>query len=140
MCSFFGRVLEYVASGRNKDVVDQEENLIYTRRKQRQEKLQTSNDPLLKESTVRFPSTGWSTSLQPMPLFTKAEMDLHVSKSGKNINQSKRSHTVPTSMRKAKTFLEDEYLKDIVAASDNEYFFFQCLCHHSLKKMKLLIN
>ena len=37
-------------------------------------------------------------------------------------------------MRKAKTFLEDEYLKDVVAASDNEYFFFQCLCHHSFKK------
>ena len=69
-----------------------------------------------------------------MPLFTKAEMDLHVSKSGKNIDQSKQSHTVPTSMRKAKTFLEDEYLKDVVAASDSEYFFFQCLFHHSLKK------
>ena len=74
----------HVASGRNKDVVDPDENLIYTRRKQRQEKLQTPNDPLLKESTVRFPSTGWSTSLQRMPLFTKAEMDLHVFKSGKN--------------------------------------------------------
>ena len=83
---FFGRVLEYVASGRDKDVVDPDENLIYTRQKQRQEKLQTSTDPLLKESTVRFPSTGWSTSLQRMPLFTKAEMDLHVSKSGKIID------------------------------------------------------
>lgn len=123
-----------MASGRDKDVVDPDENLIYTRRKQRQEKLQTRNDPLLKESPVRFPSTGWSTSLQRMPLFTKAEMDLHVSQSGKTIDRSKQSHTVPTSMRKAKTFLEDEYLKDVVAASDNEYFFFQCLCHHSYKK------
>ena len=113
-----------MAPGRDKDVVDPDKNLIYTRRKQRQEKLQTRNDPLLKESTVRFPSTGWSTSLQRMPLFTKAEMDLHVSQSGKNIDRSKQRHTVPTSMRKAKTFLEDEYLKDVVAASDNEYFFF----------------
>ena len=55
-----------MASGRDKDVVDPDKNLIYTRRKQRQEKLQTRNDPLLKESTVRFPSTGWSTSLQRM--------------------------------------------------------------------------
>ena len=31
-------------------------------------------------------------------------------------------------MRKAKVFLEDEYLKDVVAVSDNEYFFFRCLC------------
>ena len=122
-----------MASGRDKDVVDPDENLIYARRKQRQEKLQTPNDPLLKESTVRFPSTGWSTSLQRMPLLTKAEMDLHVSRSGKHIDRSKQSHTVPTlSMKKA--FLEDEYLKDVVAASDNEYFFFQCLCHHSFKK------
>jgi len=127
-------VLEYVASGRDKDVVDPDENLIYTRRKQRQEKSQTRNDPSLKESTVKFPSTGWSTSLQRMPLFTKAEMDLYVSQSGKNIDRSKQSDTVPTSMRKAQTFLEDEYLKDIVAASDNDYFFFQCLCHHSFKK------
>ena len=37
-------------------------------------------------------------------------------------------------MRKAKTFLEDEYLKDILAASkDYEYFFFQCLCHRNFK-------
>ena len=47
-------------------------------------------------------------------------MDLHVSQSGQNIDQSKQSHTVPKSLRKAKAFLEDEYLKDVVAASDNE--------------------
>lgn len=76
-----------MASGRDRDV-DPDGNLIYTHRKERQEKLQTWNDPLLKESTVRFPLTGWSTSLQRMPLFMKAEMDLHVSQSGKNINGS----------------------------------------------------
>ena len=130
----FCRVLEYVASGREKDVVDPDQNLIYTRRKQRQEQLQTHSDLLPKESTVKFPSTGWSTSLQRMPLFTKAEMDLHISQSGKNIDRNKQNHAVPTSMKKAKTFLEDEYLRDIVAASDNEYFFFKCLCHHSFKK------
>ena len=106
--------------GRDEDVVD----VIYTHRKQRQEKLETRNDPLVKESTVRFPSTGWSTSLKRIPLFTKAVTDLHVSQSGiKDIDRSKQSHAVLTRMRKAKTFLEDEYLKDF-AASDNEYFFF----------------
>ena len=130
----FCRVLEYVASGREKDVVDPGQNLIYTRRKQRQEQSQTQSDLLPKESTVKFPSTGWSISLQRMPLFTKAEMDLHISQSGKNIDRNKQNHAVPTSMKKAKTFLEDEYLRDIVAASDNEYFFFKCLCHHSFKK------
>lgn len=123
-----------MASGCENDVVDLDQNLIYMHQKQRQEKLQTQSDPLPKESTLRFPSTGWSTSLQRMPLFTKAEMDLHVSWSGKNIDQSKQSHAVPTSVRKAKTFLEDENLKDTVAASDNEFFFIKCLCHHSFKK------
>ena len=79
----FCRVLEYVVSGRDKDVVDPDQNLIYTRRKQRQKQLQTQSDPLPKKSTVKFPSTGWSTSLQRMPLFTKAEMDLQVSQYGK---------------------------------------------------------
>jgi len=102
--------------------------------KKRQEKLQTQNDLLLKESTVRFSLTEWSTSLQPMPLFMKAEMDLHLSQSGKNTDQSKQSHTVPTSMRKAKMFIEEKYLKDLVAASDNESFFFQCLCLHNFQK------
>ena len=69
-----------------------------------------------------------------MPLFMKAEMDSHLSQSGKNTDQSKQSHTVPASMKKAKMFLEDKYLKDIVAASDNEYFFFQCLCLRSFQK------
>ena len=77
--------------------------------------------------------------LQRMPLFTKAEMDLHVSQSWKNIDRSKQSHTVPTSMRKAKTFLEDEYLKDIVAASAAISFFNVCVII-ALKRMKLLIN
>ena len=71
--------------------MDLDENLIYMRRKQRQEKIKTRNDPLVKESTVRFPSTGWSTSLQRMPLFTKAEMDLRVSQSGKTLTDVNRA-------------------------------------------------
>lgn len=54
-----------------------------------------------------------------MPLFTRAEMDLHISKSGKNFDKNKQNHAVPTSMKKAKTFLDDEYLKDLTCASDD---------------------
>ena len=70
-----------MASGRDEDVGRTRTS--YTRRKQRQEKLETRNDPSVKESTVRFPSTGWSTSLQRMLLLTKTEIDLHVSQSEK---------------------------------------------------------
>ncbi|CAH3034496.1 unnamed protein product [Pocillopora meandrina] len=97
------RVLEYVASGRDKDVVDPDKNLIYTRRKARQEQL-------------------------------AQKMDLHISKSGKNFDRNKQNHAVPTSMKKAKTFLDDEYLKDLTCASDDQYFYFKCLCYHSFKK------
>lgn len=129
------RVLEYVASGRDKDVVDPDKDLLYTRRKERQEQLAQS-DAMPEERTVKFPSAGWSTNLQRMPLFTRAEMDLHISKSGKNLDKNKQNHAVPTSMKKAKTFLVDEYLKDLTCASDDHYFFFKCLCYHSFKKIE----
>ena len=47
-------------------------------------------------------------------------MDLHISKSGKNFDRNKQNHAVPTSMKKAKTFLDDEYLKDLTCASDDQ--------------------
>ena len=65
---------------------------------------------------------------------TNAEMDLHISKSGKNFDRNKQNHAVPTSMKKAKTFLDDEYLRDLTCASDDQYFYFKCLCYHSFKK------
>ena len=114
--------------------MDPDKNLIYSRRKARQEQLAQS-DAMPEESTVKFPSAGWSTSLQRMPLFTRAEMDLHISKPGKNFDRNKQNHAVPTSMKKAKTFLDDEYLKDFTCASDDQYFYFKCLCYHSFKKM-----
>ena len=48
-----------------------------------------------------------------MPMFTKAEMNEHITRSGKYI-ANKDHHSVPTSLRKAKTFLEDEYQKTYV--------------------------
>ena len=57
-------------------------------------------------------------------MFTRAEMDKHVAKSGKNIG-NKNHHSVPTTLRRAKTFLEDEYLRDIVATSDQQCFYFK---------------
>ena len=44
-----------------------------------------------------------------MPLFTAAEIDMHISNSGKSTHHPLKRPSVPTSMRKAKTFLEDEY-------------------------------
>ena len=81
-----------------------------------------------------YPTNGWSTSLRRMPLFTRAEMNLHISKSGKSFDPHSKNHTVPTCLRRAKTFLDDEYLKDVLATSDTKHFYFKCLCYHSYKK------
>lgn len=69
-----------------------------------------------------------------MPFFTRAEMNKHISKSGKNIGSNISTHSVPTSVRKATTFLQDEYLKEILSASDESYFYFKAQCHHSFRK------
>ena len=37
-------------------------------------------------SPVTYPDNGWSTSLTKMPMFTKAEMNEHITRSGKHIS------------------------------------------------------
>ena len=66
-------------------------------------------------------------------MFTKAEMSEHISRSGKTIAGIEH-HSVPTSIRKAKTFLDDEYLHEIMATSDDKYFYFRSKCYHSYRK------
>ena len=53
---------------------------------------------------------------------------------GKNISTNTSTHSVPTSFRKATTFLQDEHLKEIFAASDKSYFYFKVQCHYSFRK------
>ena len=83
--------------------------------------------------TVKHPTDGWSTSLEKMPKFTRAEMNEHIARTGKSISDI-QNHSVPTSLRKAKTFLEDECLMEINAASDDCCFYFQAKCCHSFRK------
>ena len=64
------------------------------------------------ESQLKYPSVGWSIDLTKMPFFTRAEMNQHISKTGKNIGSNTSTHSVRTSVRKATTFLQDEYLKE----------------------------
>jgi len=84
--------------------------------------------------SYKYPSDGWADDLSRMPSFTRAEVRAHISQSGKNIDPKSKNHSVPTSMRKATTFLNDEYLKDIKACSDSHYFYFKCQCFHSYRK------
>jgi len=119
--------------------VDPDPNGLYTKRKQQRigigataSATDASNGDVNKPS-VKYPSDGWSTSLEKMPMFTRAEMNEHIARSGKSISNIQH-HSVPTSLRKAKTFLEDEYLREITAASDDRCFYFQAKCCHSFRK------
>ena len=58
-----------------------------------------------------------------MPSFTRAEVLAHISQSGESIDPNTKNHSVPTSMKKATTFLNDEYLTDTKACGDSHYFY-----------------
>ena len=81
------------------------------------------NDVSVSKKVV-FPTTGWNLSLEKSPLFTRAEVDRHIAKSGKNVAQAV-NHSVPTGMTRATSYLKDEYLHNIETNSDQRYFFFQ---------------
>ena len=57
---------------------------------------------------LSFPDRGWGNSLEKMPLSNKAKANRSIANSGKLLGSS--HHSAPTSWKKGKTFLEDEYL------------------------------
>ncbi|KAJ7394727.1 hypothetical protein OS493_000553 [Desmophyllum pertusum] len=129
------RVEDYIKAGRDQNIVDPDPNSIYTKRKERNEASKDSNSAISgTQRQPNFPSDGWSTDLKRMPFFTRAEMNLHIAKSGENIDSTSKSHSVPTGVRKATIFLNDEYLKDISTASDENFFYFKSHCYHSFRK------
>ena len=111
-------------------VIDPDPDEIYTKRKKRMSSL-PNNAPAA--SSVKYPSEGWGKSLERMPSFTRAEMNQHIANSGKRMANTEH-HSIPTNLRKARTFLNDEYLKDIEANSDQRYFYLRVKCYHSFKK------
>lgn len=142
---------EYISQGKDADIVDPDPNKIFTKRKlskqgkildERQDESSATQTTRVK---LKYPQDGWSNSLSKMPFFTRAEIDNHIKESGKRLG-SGNNHSVPTSWRRGKTFLENEYLKDIECSSDDCYFYFRCQCYHSYKtkeaphSLKLALN
>lgn len=135
-CHCFLRVEEYISQGKDSLLVDPDPNLLYTKRKLAKQGtscsvVDSSSGDVFKQK-VKFPESGWGSQLEKMPLFTKAEMNRYIENSGKRLGSS--HHSVPTSWKKGKTFLEDEYLKNIECTSDENYFYFRCKCYHSFRK------
>ena len=83
--------------------------------------------------SVKYPNDGWGNSLERMPSFTRAEVNQHITNSGKKV-ASIRHHSIPTNLKKAQTFLTEQYLKDIEATSDQRHFYFRAKSYHSFKK------
>ena len=141
------RVEEYVSRGLDGNIVDPDESLVYTKRKlhllsstrEITSTTDTSDSELPTSSSVlgepkpKFPSSGWSVSLDKAPFFSRVEIDRHISQSGKSVGGSQH-HTLPTGLTKAKTYLQDEYLHDIETAYDQSFFFYRAKCFHSFKK------
>lgn len=115
-----------------KMVIDPYPDEIYTKRKARILNLPKDAGT---SSSVKYPSDGWGKLLESMPAFSRAEMNQHVGSSGKRVANTEH-HSIPTNLRKAKTFLQDEYLKEIEANSDQRYMYFylRTKCYHSFKK------
>ena len=114
-------------------VIDPDPDEIDTKRKERISNA-PSNTPSSSPS-IKYPSDGWGKSLESMPSFTCAEMNQHTANSGKMVANTEH-HSIPTNLRKAKTFLNDEYLKDIEANSDQKCFYLRTKCYHSYKKIE----
>lgn len=132
----------------DQNIVDPDPEMIYMKRKLH--RMNANSDKIVDDSSAmasssmslpgtqwkpKIPSDGWGSSLEKAPLFTRAEMDRHIGKSGKQIGGDKHAHhSVPTGFKKAKTYLEDEYLHDIHTNFDQQYFYYRCKCFHSFKR------
>lgn len=128
---FDHRVQEYIKSGSDKVVVDPDPDKIYTKRKNRLSKLPTNRSP--ESPAPKYPSNGWGNSLERMPPFTRAEMNQDIESSRKRVRNADH-HSIPTNLKKAKTFLKDEHLKDNEANSEQRYFYPRAKCQHSFSK------
>ena len=114
-------------------LVDPDPDEIYTKRKGRSSSAVPNDHVSPVTSSVKYPSDGWGKSLERMPCFTRAEMNQHVANSGTRIANAEH-HLIPTNLKKVKTFLKDEYLKEIEANSDQRYFYLKAKYYHSFRK------
>lgn len=83
---------EYISNGQDKNIVDPDPNKVYSKRKQSQ--VRAAAGVSKPATSVKYPNEGWFTSLEIMPSFSKAEMNLHIAKTGKQINPSLSQHSV----------------------------------------------
>lgn len=102
-------------------LVDPDPDEIYTRRNARFSSAVPNDHVSPVISSVKYASDGRGKSFERMPCFTRAEMNQHVANSGQRVTNAEH-HSILTHLKKAKTFLKDESLKEIEANSGQRYF------------------
>ena len=115
------KVQDYIENRRDKILVDPDPDEIYMRRKAGFSSAVPNDHVSPVTSSVKYPRDGRGKSLERMPCFMRAEMNQHVANSGKRVTNAEH-HSIPTHLKKAKTFLKDEYVKEIEANSGQRYF------------------
>ena len=90
-------------SGRDQMVIDPDPDEIYTKRKKLIVNVMMSSTPSSSPS-VKYPNDGWGNSLERMPSFTRAEMNQHITNSGKKVAIIQH-HSILTNLKRRKLFL-----------------------------------
>ena len=122
-----------LSPGRDQNIVDPDPHNVYTKCKEHQMGSENNSSAAVDTLKPNYPSDAWSGDIQWMPFFTRANTNSHITKLGKNID-SKVKKSLSTT--RSYNVLNNEYLKNFSAASDNTYFYFHCLCYHSFTKKK----
>ncbi|XP_077867733.1 uncharacterized protein LOC144357058, partial [Saccoglossus kowalevskii] len=82
------RVNHFIVNKLDKKIVDPDPNNVYTKQKIGQtEYLSTSTST---SAAVSYPQSGWGTSLENLPLFSRARMDVKVATGGKTLHKEKK--------------------------------------------------
>ena len=116
-------------SGRDQMVIDSDPDEIYTKRKKRIVNVMMSSTPS-SSPNVKYPNDGWGNSLERMPSFTRAEMNQHITNSGKKGREHPTSF-YSNKFKKGENFFDRPICKDIEATSDQRHFYFRAKCYHS---------
>ncbi|XP_070578686.1 uncharacterized protein [Ptychodera flava] len=119
-------------------IVDPDPNNIYTELKRRSLGLTRNNKLATTQPSTSiqscFPVTGWGTSLEKLPLFSRAQMDHYATQGGKALHRHKRGEA--TSFQRGSVFHHENYIFSLQTAVSESLFFFKSKCFHSYSKTK----
>ena len=125
------RVQDYIENGRDKMLVDPDPDEIYTRRKVFE--CSTKWSCLSCHLKCEIPGRWMGKVVWKDAVFHESQNEPARGKFW-NANRKCWASLNSNQFKKVKTFLKDEYLKEIEANSDQRYFYLKAKCYHSFRK------